>query len=90
MSGETKFVNKLWPDRLWDTIWVILKRVLPRLSNMISHLVKVKEWMVSGQVGTPPFKLGAGWDLGHLQLAAWSDHTRARPRLPGGYLSPGR
>ena len=37
---------------LWDTLWDTLKKVVPRVWSMVWHLVKVKEWTVSGQVGT--------------------------------------
>jgi hypothetical protein len=36
----------------WMRVWAILKRVSLRLWSLISHLVKVKEWSVTGEVGT--------------------------------------
>jgi hypothetical protein len=41
----------------WTKIWETLTRVAPRLWSLISHLVKVKEWSVTGQVGTGVFGL---------------------------------
>jgi hypothetical protein len=42
---------KRWPGRYWDTLWGTLKKVVPRVRSMVSHLVKVKQRTVSGQVG---------------------------------------
>lgn len=36
----------------WKRIWEMLKELPQRLLSLISHLVKVKEWSVTGQVGT--------------------------------------
>jgi hypothetical protein len=36
----------------WKKIWDMLKDLPKRLLSMISHLVKVKEWSLTGQVGT--------------------------------------
>jgi hypothetical protein len=36
----------------WKRIWDLLKGLPQRLLSLISHLVKVKEWSVTGQVGT--------------------------------------
>jgi len=40
-------------NRLWAVIWGKVKRAAPRLWNLICHLLHVKEWCVSGQIGTP-------------------------------------
>jgi len=52
LKGGTKYARKRWPGRAWDTIWHTLKRILPLVWSFISHLVRVREWSVSGQVGT--------------------------------------
>jgi hypothetical protein len=39
-------------NRVWKSVWDMLKELPQRLLSLISHLVKVKEWSVTGQVGT--------------------------------------
>ena len=57
LKAETKLARKRWPDHAWDKIWDKLKTVLPRIWSMISHLLAVEEWKVSGQAGTGMFGL---------------------------------
>lgn len=52
LKEETRRERKKLPGRVWDRIWDELKRVLPRIWSMISHLLTVKEWTISGQAGT--------------------------------------
>ena len=51
LKEETKRAKKRWPGRVWDEIWDKLKTILPRIWSMISRLLAVKEWTVSGQAG---------------------------------------
>ena len=45
--------NEESPERsLLSRIWKSLKKVAPHLWSMISHLLAVKEWSVTGTVGT--------------------------------------
>jgi hypothetical protein len=57
LREETRRARKRWPGRVWDTIWEKLKTVLPRIWSMITDLLTVKEWTVSGKVGSDLFGL---------------------------------
>jgi hypothetical protein len=46
------------PSSLWEKIKAEVRRVLARLWSMISKLLTVKEWALSGKVGTPGPLLG--------------------------------
>jgi hypothetical protein len=53
LGSEVRYARKRYTaNMVWSKIWATLKRVAPRLWSLISHLVKVKEWSVTGQVGT--------------------------------------
>lgn len=52
VDSELGYASNRWHGR-WTEIWETLKGVGPRLWDMISRLVKVKEWTVTGQVGIP-------------------------------------
>ena len=53
LQNEVRYARKRYrANRAWAKIWGALKRIAPRLWSLISHLVKVKEWSVTGQVGT--------------------------------------
>lgn len=53
LGSEVRYARKRYRmNRAWENIWQALKRIAPRLWSLISHLVKVKEWSVTGQVGT--------------------------------------
>jgi hypothetical protein len=52
IDSETADASKRWPSSAWDKIKDEVKRVLARLWGMISKLVTVKEWTLSGKVGT--------------------------------------
>jgi hypothetical protein len=53
LQSEVRYARKRYrANRAWGKIWGALKRIAPRLWSLISHLVKVKEWSVTGQVGT--------------------------------------
>ena len=56
LQSDVKYARKRFSAvSTWTKIWENLKRVVPRLWSLISHLVKVKEWSVTGQVGTGVF-----------------------------------
>ena len=55
--SETKYARKRWPGRWWDAVWEALKRLPSLLWSIIAHLVKVKEWTVSGQLRIPVLDL---------------------------------
>lgn len=57
VTGEAKRERKRSPGHAWDRIWHILKTVLRRIWSMISHLLAVKEWKVSGRAGNGLFGL---------------------------------
>jgi hypothetical protein len=57
LKEETRRARKKWPGRVWDRIWDKLKTVLPRIWSMISSLLTVKEWTISGQAGSTLFGL---------------------------------
>jgi hypothetical protein len=53
VMSEVGYAKKQFPvTRMWKKIWATLKTAAPRLWSLISHLVKVKEWSVIGEVGT--------------------------------------
>jgi hypothetical protein len=43
----------------WDAAWAWMKRLSRRLWSMLSNLLHVTEWSVTGQVGTGPFGLAS-------------------------------
>jgi hypothetical protein len=47
-------------EQIWDSILAAVKRVSRWLWSVISHLVTVKEWTVTGQVGLGPIGLAQG------------------------------
>jgi hypothetical protein len=51
LDGETKDAEEQWPQSIWKEIRKTLRRLLPRVWSMISHLLQVKEWSLEGQVG---------------------------------------
>ena len=53
LKGATKLATKRWPGRRMGHSWDTLQAIVPYLWNMIRHLLKVKEWSVTGQVSTP-------------------------------------
>ena len=57
LKAEPKCARKKWPGGVWDKIWTKLKTARPPLWSMISHLLTVKEWTVSGQPGSGVFGL---------------------------------
>jgi hypothetical protein len=53
LKSDLRFAKKRYfQNRAWAKVWAALKRAAPRLWSLISHLVKVKEWSVTGEVGT--------------------------------------
>lgn len=58
IDTETADASKRWPSSAWDKIKAEVKKVLTRLWGMISKLVTVKEWTLTGKVGTPGPLLG--------------------------------
>jgi hypothetical protein len=58
LKSDLKYARKQYPTtRLWARIWATLKKALPRLWSIISHLVTVKEWSITGQAGIPVLNL---------------------------------
>ena len=53
IDTETADAAERWPNSAWEKIKAAVKRVSARLWSMISKLVTVKEWALSGKVGTP-------------------------------------
>lgn len=54
IQSDVRYARKQFPSTpVWARIWKTLKRAAPRLWSMICGLLKVKEWSVTGQVGTP-------------------------------------
>jgi hypothetical protein len=58
IDTETADAAERWPSSTWEKIMAAVKRVSRRLWSMISKLVTVKEWALSGKVGTPGPLLG--------------------------------
>ena len=58
IDTETADAAQRWPSSAWEKIKAEVKRVLARLWSMISKLLTVKEWALSGKVGTPGPLLG--------------------------------
>jgi hypothetical protein len=53
LRSDLRFAKKRYSvNRAWKKIWEVLTRAAPRLWSLISHLVKVKEWSVTGEIGT--------------------------------------
>jgi hypothetical protein len=59
-SGEVKRSRKRFGKENWDNIWATVKRASGWLWSLVSHLVKVKEWTVTGQIGLGPIGLAQG------------------------------
>jgi hypothetical protein len=56
-AGSTaKRAKKRWRGT-WDSVWEHVRRLFPLLWSIIGHLVKVREWTVSGQIGGGVFGL---------------------------------
>jgi hypothetical protein len=53
IEAETADHSRQWPGSAWEKIKRVLARALKRLWSMISKLVRVKEWTLSGKIGTP-------------------------------------
>jgi hypothetical protein len=49
---EATDASKRWHSSAWDKIKAEIEKVLDRLWSMISKLVTVKEWTLTGKVGT--------------------------------------
>ncbi len=61
LSEDVKSGRKRWHSPHWDAAWDWVRKLSKRLWSMLSHLLRVKEWTVTGQVGTGPWGLaGAG------------------------------
>ncbi len=52
IDTEIADASKRWPSSPWDKIKDEVKKVLVRLWGMISKLLTVKEWTLTGKVGT--------------------------------------
>jgi hypothetical protein len=53
-ASDSKRARKRFPNKVWQEIMDLLESAFPKLWSLISHLVKVKEWSVTGKVGTGP------------------------------------
>ncbi len=56
IRSEASMARRRW-GQLWDAVWAAVKRALPRLWALISQLLTVKEWTVTGQAKSDPFGL---------------------------------
>lgn len=56
IKTKLKHASKQFSGKtIWNAAKTALKNAVPKLWSLISHLVKVKEWSVTGQVGTGVF-----------------------------------
>jgi hypothetical protein len=74
---EVKSGRRQFPGVRWDAAWDWMKRLYRRLWSMLSHLLHVKEWSVTGQVGTGPLGLASA----SLAVTFGPAPARRRPRL---------
>lgn len=58
IDTETTDASQRWPSSAWEKIKAEVKKVLARLWSVISKLVTVKEWTLTGKVGTPGLLFG--------------------------------
>jgi hypothetical protein len=59
LTADVKSARKRWHSQRWDAAWEWVKKLSRRLWSMLSHLLTVKEWTVTGQVGTGPWGLAS-------------------------------
>jgi hypothetical protein len=53
VASDTKYARRRFRDNpAWKRLWQAVKQVAPHLWALISRLVRVKEWSVTGQLGT--------------------------------------
>lgn len=58
IRADAKAAHKRWKAG-WTRVWEAVKRMLPQLWVLISGLLHVKEWTVSGQLKSDPFSLAS-------------------------------
>jgi hypothetical protein len=54
LDSGTEDAGKRWPSAAWEKIKAAIKKALPWLWGMISKLVTIKEWTLTGTVGGIP------------------------------------